>query len=206
MTIKYMPTLSHLNTIAAKPGAGFQVKGVGGFADRTQKAINSNLHGLGTLKKNEVGETAVALLNKHLVGKQHIIRNSTKPGLSKNQADALVHQVKNEANSAHSNTKQQLTYGQKQALEKLARHLTAQVKRPVANAPQKGITSLANAQQNKSSIKQIGDTTRMVHQGQTIRASGGIASSTRRNQLANNLGGINKPSSPAKPPAIKLSI
>lgn len=192
-----MSTLSHLNTTGAKPGAGFSAKGIGGFTGKLQSAIKSNFHGLGALKDKD---TTVAALTKNVITKQSQIRGG---GLEQHQAHAILHKIQSAAYAKGEH----LSSTQKDALKKIVHHLAKPViQRDNQDTAKRGITSLANASNNKGSVKQIGDTTRMVHQGQTIRASGGIASSTRRNQMANNLGGINKPSNSVKPPSIKLSI
>ncbi len=195
----YMSILEHFNTSTAKPGLSFHAKNTSGFAGKLHSAINNNYHGMGTLRENKI---AVEAINSIVLKNQHLIRRG---GLSKHQAENMMHKISHEA----AMKGEHLSATEHEAVKKLSHHLMKPViRREIIRAEDDiqshGVTSIAGIQKS-AKVSQIGDQTRMISAGQTIQASGGIASSIRNknNPLISNLpkGGMR----PA-PPRIKLSI
>lgn len=192
-----MAILSHFDSVQAKPGSSFNAKSTYGFAGKLHTAVQQNFHGLGTLKN---APAVVEALKTEVTKNQHLIRTG---GLSKYQAQKMIAKIHHEAAAKGEH----LSATEKEALHKLGHHLTKQIIRrapPLDQQPEKrGITSLSNTQ-HVSSVKQVGDQTRMTSSGQAApRAAGGI-SNLIKNKGLNNL---TPPSSrPMRPPTIKLSI
>ncbi len=191
-----MSILSHFDSAQAKPGASFNAKSTYGFAGKLHTAVQHNFHGLGTLKN---APAVVDALKSQVLKNQHLIRTG---GLSKFQAEKMIAKIHHEAAAKGEH----LSATEKEALHSLGKHLTKHIIRRAAPLDQQehhGITSLSNTQ-HVSSVRQIGDQTRVSTSGQpTPHAAGGI-SSLMKNK------GLNTPtlpsSRPMRPPTIKLSI
>jgi len=190
-----MAILSHFDSPRAKPGGSFTAKNSYGFAGKLHTAIQHNFHGLGSLKNNS---TTVNAINAQVLKNQHLIR---KGGLSKFQAEKMVAKIHHEA----ALKGEHLSATEKEALHKLAHHLTKQV---IRRAPEPsetehhGITSLS-ATQHTSSVSRLGDQTRVGSTGEAPHAAGGISSLMKqKNNLPTSNIAPKKPTSPI----IKLSI
>lgn len=187
--------LTHFQAPTVKPGVSFKVKGIGGFEDKVEKATEYNYHGIGALQGHEDAKTN---LIKLISTKQSAIR---KGGLTHPQANEILHKV-------YAKSKM-LTTTQKNALQKIVHHLTKTViPQTEQNTQEHGITALANVQTNKAKVSQVGDTMKVVHQGNESHAAGGIASAMRnlRNSGRSPINSSGPQSGSSKPPIIKLSI
>ena len=197
LLLKYnhMSTLSHFDSVLAKPGMSFSAKNTHGFAGKLHTAVHQNFHGLGTLRNNPI---AIEALKTQVLKNQHLIRSG---GLSKYQAEKMVAKIAHEATMKGEH----LSSIEKDAIKKLGQHLTKQATQPTSTKKEHeyhGITAI-NKPQHTSSVSQIGDTTK-VTSGQTPHAAGGIASLMKNKGLPTS---TNLPSSkPIRPSNIKLSF
>ncbi len=153
---------------------------------------------MGTLRDNKI---AVEAINAQVLKNQHLIRRG---GLSKQQAEKMMHKISHEA----AMKGEHLTATEHEAVKKLSHHLMKPViRRDIIRAgdevQSQGVTSIASMQ-HTGTVSQIGDQTRMVSSGQSIHASGGIASSIRNK--TNPLSNLGSSASRPTPPRIKLSI
>ncbi len=195
--ISFMTILKSLSTNAAKPGMSFSTKGVGGFQTKLHTAMERNTDRLGVLKGHD---TVLGAIHSQVEKYKHYIRRG---GVSKNQAELMVAKITHEVHTKGEH----LTPTQHEALKKLSHHLT-KMDLTHRNAPgaelahHQGTTSILG-QQHTSSVHQIGDQTRISGSGEAPHASGGIANLIKNKNLPTDLSG---PSSPPKPPRIKLSI
>lgn len=192
-----IPILKHFNTTSSKPGANFRIKGMSSFSNKLDTAINSNLHNLGSLKTKI---HAVDTIKNELYKKQSQIRQG---GLTTNQANNVLFKIQHEAQQKGEH----LDFNQKNAIKKIIQHITKSEHPPSTPLNPLAVNAVSSLYSNQktTSIKTIGDQTKIIKSGQkvTYANSGNKLLNKKMTGTADNTN-ITKP--PIKPHLLDLSI